>query len=457
MAIRQSHAAIMPCEVKAGQAESETTQKFHIAMSLLNNEFISLEEAAASGTAGREPLDRTTGRDFAAIEFTLHWQSEHASHTDLYVANQLNLWRDWFPPELEAVVVDKPVGHSESVAFAPGRLVAPYETVLCPVIDAKRFERRVVNGRALEPHAGRFYPKGLIAGVRDITSDDITPFRVGMIENDRITADLNHPLADRPLTVTARILKAWKAGSQRGGTAQDVPELIAGRGPGMQARWRDLATDFFTADAFERSSTEPDGHFYQVPRMVDHLDRTATLQVERLYGRLLPEGNRILDLMTSWKSHLDTVRPASVAGLGMNADELAANPVLSERVVQDLNENPRLPFADAEFDAVVCTVSVEYLIRPQEVFAEVRRVLKPGGRFVLLFSNRYFPPKVIRVWADAHPFERTGLVLEYFLRDGGFAKLNTFSLAGLFRPEDDKYASQTPWSDPIHVVWGDKP
>ncbi len=425
-------------------------------MNQFADEFYSLDEAAASGTAGRTPLDRTTGRDFAAIEFALHWQSEHASHTDLYIANQLNLWRDWFPPELEAAVVDKPVGHSETVAFGPGQLVPAQEKNLCPVIASKQFERRVVNGRPTEPHAGRFYPKGLIAGVRDVTSDDITPFRVGAIDNDKLTVDLNHPLAMRPLTVSARILKAWQAGSQRGGTAQDVPILIAGSGPGMQVRWQDRPTDFFTEDAFARERDEPDTEFYRAPRLVDHLDRTATRQVEKLYGRLLAPGARILDLMTSWRSHLDLAQPDSVAGLGMNDEELAANPLLEERVVHDLNLDPRLPFADGEFDAVVCTVSVEYLTRPQAVFAEVRRVLKPGGRFALVFSNRYFPPKAIRVWADAHPFERTGLVLEYFLRDGGFTGLNTFSLAGLFRPEDDKYASQTPWSDPVHAVWGDK-
>jgi SAM-dependent methyltransferase/FKBP-type peptidyl-prolyl cis-trans isomerase 2 len=425
-------------------------------MTLLANEFYSLEEAAASGTAGRTPLERTTGRDFAAIEWGLRWQSEQARHTDLYVANQLNLWRDWFPPELEAAVVDKPVGHCETVELAPGQLVPAYETFACPTVEARRFERRVVNNRPIEPHAGRFYPKGLIAGVRDITSDDLTPFRIGAIEDGKLVCDLNHPLADRPLTVSARILKAWQAGAQRGGTAQDVPELIAGKGPGMQARWRDRPTDFFTSDAFARERDDADGEFYKAPRLVDHLDRTATRQVEKLYARLLTPGARVLDLMTSWKSHLDLARPGQVAGLGMNAEELAANPVLAERTLHDLNIDPCLPYGDGQFDAVVCTVSVEYLARPIEVFAEVRRVLKPGGRFALVFSNRYFPPKAIRVWAEAHPFERAGLVLEYFLRDGGFAGLNTFSLTGLFRPEDDKYADQTPWSDPIYAVWGDK-
>lgn len=422
----------------------------------ISDEFYSLEEAAASGTAGRAPLERTTGRDFAAIEWGLHWQSAEATHTDIYVANQLNLWRDWFPPELEAAVVDKPVGHSESVAFAPGQLVPACESSLVPTAELRRFERRVVNGRPLEPRAGRFYPKGLIAGVRDITSDDLTPFRIGGMEGDRFVADLNHPLADKPLTVTARILKAWQAGAQRGGTAQDVPDLIAGKGPGMQARWRGMPTDFLGGEAFARERDEDDAGFYQAPRLVDHLDRTATRQVEKLYARLLPKGARVLDLMTSWKSHLDLAEPAAVAGLGMNAEELSANPRLGERVVHDLNADPRLPFDDAAFDAVVCTVSVEYLTRPLEVFAEARRVLKPGGRFVLVFSNRYFPPKAIRVWTEAHPFERAGLVLDYFLRDGGFTNLNTFSLTGLIRPEDDKYAAQTPWSDPVHALWGDR-
>lgn len=422
----------------------------------ISDEFYSLEEAAASGTAGRALLERTTGRDFAAIEFGLHWQSGEARHSDLYVANQLNMWRDYFPDALHAALVDQPVGHLATVAFAPGDLVPELDNFLCPSVETRRFERRLVNGRPLEPRAGRFYPKGLIAGVRDITSDDLTPFRIGRFEGDKFVADLNHPLAGKPLTVTARILKAWQAGAQRGGTVQDVPDLIAGKGPGMQARWRGEATDFFTPDAFARERDEDDTDFYQAPRMVDHLDRTATRQVEKLYARLLPKGARVLDLMTSWKSHLDLAEPDHVAGLGMNADELAANPRLVEKIVHDLNADTRLPWADASFDAVVCTVSIEYLVRPLDVFAEVRRVLKPGGRFVATYSNRYFPPKAIRAWTEMHPFERTGLVLDYFLRDGGFRDLNTFSLTGLFRPEDDKYAAQTPWSDPIHAVWGDK-
>jgi len=140
----------------------------------------------------------------------------------------------------------------------------------------------------------------------------------------------------------------------------------------------------------------------------------------------------------------------------MNAEELAANPLLGERVVQDLNRDPRLPFAAGAFDAVICTVSVEYLTKPLELFREVHRVLRPAGRFVVSFSNRWFPPKVIRAWQACHEFERMGLVLEYFLQAGGFRGLESWSLRSLERPADDPYADRLARSDPVYAVWGER-
>jgi SAM-dependent methyltransferase len=123
-------------------------------------------------------------------------------------------------------------------------------------------------------------------------------------------------------------------------------------------------------------------------------------------------------------------------------------------VIQDLNQNTRLPFDPRSFDAVVCSVSVEYLIHPLEVFREVARVLKPGGRFIVSFSNRWFAPKTIAIWPNLHEFERMGLVSEYFLSSGRFSDIHTWSMRGLPRPKDDKYIDQTPFSDPLYAVWG---
>lgn len=413
-------------------------------------------EAGVENT-GRNRRDRTDRRTLADIEFSLSWQSGEASHTDIQFAGNLNLWRDWMPPEVENLLLDKPTGSAGELVLSPGSLVPETDPRDVFEIPVTKFNQKHLRQRTVRPRAGLFYPKGYIAGVRDIYSEDFTPFRVGRIEGEILTADIGHPLAGREVKLTANILEIWSTGSERGGRAQDVPQLVAGHGPGMQARWRGLATDFFSDGAFSRTGDEDDAAFYAKPRFVDHLDSTALLQVRRLYAKVLPRGARILDLMSSVNSHLEeTLEPDRVDGLGMNEDELAANPALTGRAVHDLNRMPELPYDDEVFDAVMCTVSVEYLVRPLEVFASVARVLKPGGRFVVSFSNRWFPPRAIQAWADLHPFERMGLVLEYFLQTGRFRALQTFSLAGLPRPADDKYAGQMQWSDPVYAVWGEK-
>ena len=127
----------------------------------------------------------------------------------------------------------------------------------------------------------------------------------------------------------------------------------------------------------------------------------------------------VLDLMSSWVSHF-TTRPRHLTVLGMNDDELAANPQATATVVHDLNADPVLPFPDDSFDAAVCCVSVDYLVRPVEVFADVARVVRPGGLFVCTFSNRCFPTKAIRGWLTASDAEHGEIVAEYFRRAGGW-------------------------------------
>ena len=132
---------------------------------------------------------------------------------------------------------------------------------------------------------------------------------------------------------------------------------------------------------FSRQDETDDRQFYAAPRKVVHIDDAAigTLR-DAVLAEVLPPGSAILDLMSSWRSHLPEHGAfTNVTGLGMNADEMADNPQLTAYVVHDLNQSPDLPFADTAFDAVICTVSVQYLVQPVEVFSEVRRVLKPGG------------------------------------------------------------------------------
>lgn len=177
----------------------------------------------------------------------------------------------------------------------------------------------------------------------------------------------------------------------------------------------------FPAGFFDRADPGDDAAFYGPARLVQHIDDGAIAAVGAYYAELgVPDASTVLDLMSSWVSHLPNA-PTSLTALGMNDAELAENPMATERVVHDLNADPVLPFADRRFAAVICTVSVDYLVRPVPVFAEVARVLEPGGVFACTFSNRCFPTKAIRGWLSSDDAGRAGIVGEYFRRAGGFS------------------------------------
>jgi SAM-dependent methyltransferase len=212
---------------------------------------------------------------------------------------------------------------------------------------------------------------------------------------------------------------------------------------------------WFSAHDLGRDDETPDEVFYTRPRFVDHLDSCALETVEGLYGRLIQAESTILDLMAGPDSHLGKVGdPVKVVGLGLNETELEANPVLSERIIHDLNCDPLLPFGDNTFHAVVNTVSVDYLTRPLEVFREVSRVLKPYGLFIVVFSNRMFPPKAVNVWKRSNEKQRVELVRRFFTLSGRFRILGYHESVGKPRPKDDKYFDLGVPSDPIYAVWG---
>jgi len=333
----------------------------------------------------------------------------------------------------------------------------PYQADKCFNLSQRAFHRKLRRYIDVEPRAGRFYPRAYINGSRGIFPEEMQPFRVGSVSDDMLCCDLNNPLSNKPLDVSVRIMAIWAGGKEHSRRCNDIAEMLTVNGPGMQSRWRGQATDFWHDNPFARVADDTDAAFYAQPRLVSHVDKTASQEIARLYQRLLPKSGRVLDLMASWESHLaEDHGLTTVVGLGMNEEELAANPLFSEYRVHDLNVTPRLPYGDAEFDAVICSLSVEYLVKPFEVFAEVARVLKPGGRFVVTFSNRWFPPKVIGTWENLHEFERPGLVLEYFHRDGLFGELETWTLRGLPRPADDKYADRRADSDPVFAIWGSR-
>ena len=214
----------------------------------------------------------------------------------------------------------------------------------------------------------------------------------------------------------------------------------------------------YDAASFGRADDSDDRDFYEVDRLVPHLDRSALAAVEHVIGSLL-DGDRldVLDLMASWDSHLPSrLATRRVTGLGLNARELAHNARLDDRIIHDLNRDPALPFADHSFDAVLCTVSVDYLTRPFEVFEETTRVLRPGGLLLVVFSNRYFPEKVVRIWREASEAERVMIVEDYLGSCPELGPPQLWVSQGRPRPADDRYASLGLPSDPVYAVWAEK-
>ena len=193
---------------------------------------------------------------------------------------------------------------------------------------------------------------------------------------------------------------------------------------------------------FRRLDERPDELFYDRPRRSCHIDEAASHRAGRLYDELLPSGGVILDLMAGESSHVPD-KFERVVGLGLNLEELQANPLVDEPVIFDLNRKERLPFHDEEFDGVICTASVQYMTRPGDTFAEVARCLRPGAPFVVTFSIRMFPSKAVLAWRSSDDSAHVRLVASYFHRTSSFGPLQRRN----FVPKE---------GDPLYALWAFK-
>ena len=390
----------------------------------------------------------------ADIHWEMSWESAKALHSEHYRAHRVNFWRDCMPEELNNSLYGKAAGDVVEVDLEPGVVVSAHDVRNTFNVKPVQFNRRFKSDRNIEPRMGRFYPKGILKGIDGILPQNIQPFRCVGIQNNHLMVDFNHPLAKKNTHLKGIVKDVHEKTVDHGGNCNDWMELIS-NGPGMQARWKKKPTDFFSGHPFKRENESPDQNFYQQPRWIHHIDENAIKVIKVIYDQFLKNDMQVLDLMSSWTSHIpDNLNLKRLIGLGLNSEELEKNIHLTDRMVYDLNQNPTLLLETESFDAAICSLSVEYLIHPFEVFKEIARVLKSGTRFIITFSNRWFPPKVTGIWKELHDFERMGLVLEYFLQSGMYKDMQTYSMRGLPRPRHDKYFSEKRWSDPVFAVWG---
>jgi len=225
-------------------------------------------------------------------------------------------------------------------------------------------------------------------------------------------------------------------------TAKELAELVL-KNPKYPPTWP------YTPRDFDRQDESPDDIFYTQPRLVYHIDSHAVEALTKYYTNVFQSGADVLDVCSSWVSHYPTTesnwKPGIVAGLGMNEYELSQNKQLTKYVVRDLNENPTFPFANESFDIVTCVVSVDYLNKPKEIFNEIGRVLRPGGKCYISMSNRCFPTKAFQIWLRTNDLEHIFIV-------GSF-----FHYTDKFMPAKCDDISPNPGrSDPMYVVWATK-
>ena len=197
-----------------------------------------------------------------------------------------------------------------------------------------------------------------------------------------------------------------------------------------------------TPHLYRREDEADDEMFYAVPRLVTHIDDEACRALTSYYKKMLVPGTSVLDLMSSCVSHLPTdASYTQVVGVGMNRTELQENPQLTRYVVHNLNRNQELPFEDNSFDACTLAVSIQYLVRPVEVFRDVGRILKPGAPMIVSYSNRLFPTKAVMIWKMLNAADHGRLVAHYFESSGHFG------LSEIKSVTNNKGSS-----DPLYVV-----
>ena len=188
----------------------------------------------------------------------------------------------------------------------------------------------------------------------------------------------------------------------------------------------------FPPEAFRRQDETDDGDFYSMPRLCYHIDEGAVRSLTNYYKENIEPGSAVLDICSSWVSHYPADFPATmsrISATGMNALELEQNNQLSDFAPKNLNIDPTLPYDDASFDVVTCVVSVDYLNKPLDVFREVNRVLKPGGKFILSQSNRCFSTKAIAMWLGQNDLQHCLVISAYFHYSKGWTPARMFDVS----------------------------
>ncbi len=404
-------------------------------------------------------LDKVEKGSILDANVAIHWRSQDCRFSDWRYFPNINLWRDYLPVEIESQLPGQSQGALIKHSFKEGELVESYQQNLIKKVSLKQFQAEPKGLLSIIPQPGRFYPKDFFTGIDGVYQGNKSPCRIIAMDNESITVDFNHPLADKKIDMEFKINLIKKSTSERGGRCNDIPALLCDYGPGMQSQLKGIDTAFRHEHAFSRIDESDDVAFFGIPDFTSFWDNSALSVVTSLYDDLLSDGMHVLDLMAGAHSPLQNsnIQLASLSCAGLNPQELDANPICTQCDQINVNEPDALAiYEQDQFDAVLIHAAIEYATQPDHLMSQIARILKPGGRIIISFSNRSVTQKTVQIWTELHEFERTALVLSYLQHSNAFSQFNSFSMRGLFRPEDDSLADRLLLSDPVYAVWADK-
>ncbi len=388
----------------------------------------------------------------------IKWQGYDCQFTDWKYLPNINLWRDFLPPEFESKLPGLTAGDEISHYYPTGELLDNFQSSLQYTVSHSQFQPPQITLNPVSPLYGRYYPKDFFSNIEGVYEGNKFPCKIIALDDKTISVDLNHPLAGKDIEMIMRIDSIKIAGAERGGRCNDIAAIITEKGPGMQDRPAQQEVDFFSNNPFQRLNEDSDEDFFKLPDYSPFWDSVALAQVTRLYEELIPPDAQILDLMAGAHSPLidANIQIKQLSCAGLNEDEMAFNKICNQSFKVDVNNLSSLPFQDTQFDIVLIHAAIEYVINPDMLFSEIHRILKPSGRVIISFSNRSIEEKSIKLWNQAHEFERPAIVLAYLRSKNQFGNFHSYSMRGLLRPEDDKLAEKLLYSDPVYAIWGDK-
>ena len=197
-----------------------------------------------------------------------------------------------------------------------------------------------------------------------------------------------------------------------------------------------------------KSDISDDEIFYHQPRFVHHLSDSFRNRLTSLYSEYLLNHHIILDLMSSWVSHLPSnISYKKVIGHGMNEAELSSNERLDRFFVQNLNKKQNMPIEDSSVDVGLIVAGWQYLQYPEKVSLELSRVIKSDSLLIISFTNRAFWTKAPNIWTYSSEEKRIEYVTSVLTSNGWRIekilneKTQDKKLFGFYTSESDPFFS----------------